>query len=206
MSSLTSSSENKILFDQENEFNFDSSAQNLPTPSPNRSKYEGKFGKRRPLGEKTANKNTQNSIKLKEASCKTEGKKQENTEKEENYKEKKAEDTISNTTNNTGVSASNVSFQDLFHLNESHQKSEKADSNSSNSKIEELSMALSETLQENEQLHDTISLLKAEIDRLNGELLENKEYAELYLLSKELIENQAEEIENLKKKLVKRGD
>lgn len=202
VSSLTASS-SKILHDQENEFSFDSSAQNLMTPSPNRSKYEGKFGKRRPLGEKT-NKNTQNSIKLKEASGKTEEKKQneEKTEKSNSSaKEKKTEDS---THNNSNVSASNVSFEDLFHLNESHSKSEKQGDH--NTKIEELSMALSETLQENEQLHDTVSLLKAEINRLNEELLEYKEYAELYLLGKELIENQAEEIENLKKKLVKRSD
>ena len=200
VSSLTSSSDNKISIDQENEFNFDSSAQNLPTPSPNRSKYEGKFGKRRPLGEKT-NKNSEKSSELKESSCKREETKEEDGKREEN-KDKKSEDATSNTTN-ASVPASNVSFQDLFHLHENHPKS---DSNSFHRKIEELSMALSETLQENEQLNDTVSLLKAEVDRLNGELLEFKEYAELYLLSKELIEHQSEEIENLKLKLVKRGD
>lgn len=218
MSSLTNSSDNKIsTADQENEFNiFDAAAsQNLPTPSPNRSKYEGKFGKRRPLGEKT-NKNSEKSNELKEkegsslSACKTA---EEKKKKEEEVKEKKAEESTLNT------ATSNVSFQDLFHLNENVKKSDSTGSSSSNSssssnnKIEELSMALSETLQENEQLHDTVSLLKAEIDRLNGELMEYKEYGELYLLGKELIENQGEEIENqreeiknLKQKLVKRGD
>lgn len=192
MSSLTSSSDNKVLADQENDFKFDSSSQNLPTPSPNRSKYEGKFGKRRPLGEKT-NKNSGKSSEQKEAACKT-----EENKKGGEVKEKKSSE--ESTPNTSTVSASNVSFQDLFHLNE------KPETSSSSNKIEELSMALSETLQENEQLHDTVSLLKAEIDRLNGELMEYKEYAELYLLGKELIENQSEEIENLKQKLVKRGD
>lgn len=217
MSSLTNSSDNKnSTADQENEFNFFDAAsiQNLPTPSPNRSKYEGKFGKRRPLGEKT-NKNSEKSNELKEkegsslSACKTA---EEKKKKEEEVKEKKAEES----TLNTAVT-SNVSFQNLFHLNENVKKSDStgssSNSSSSNNKIEELSTALSETLQENEQLHDTVSLLKAEINRLNGELMEYKEYGELYLLGKELIENQGEEIENqreeiknLKQKLVKRGD
>ncbi len=110
----------------------------------------------------------------------------------EEVKGKDKTSTTTTTAISTTETTSNneTSFNEIFHLN--------------SSKVEELKMALSETLRENKQLHDTISLLKAEIDRLNEDILEGKEYAELYLLGKELIENQAEEIENLKKKLVKR--
>lgn len=206
MSSLTDFSDNKIFNDQENEIDYVSSTQNLPTPSPNRSKYEGKIGKRRPLGEKT-NKNNEKIFGIKEiVASKTE----ENKDKKEKFKEEKEKENDQNQEQqkkieetSTSVLASSVSFQDLFHLNNNnhHQKYELSEKSDSNTKIEELSLALSETLQENEQLHDSISLLKAEIERLNTELLEQNEYAELYMLSKELIENQAEEIESLKKKL-----
>lgn len=203
LSSLASTS-SAVLIEQENEVNFESSI--LPTPSPNRLKYEGKFNKareqRRPLIEKTNNcdknspkvfkKPTEESNTINSSITLSENKTCEKSKKEE----------AANT-------SSNVSFQDLFHLTSSIASSNGNGnttniSNSTGSKVEELSMALSETLKENEELHDTISLLKAEIERLNEELSEHKEYAELYLLSKELIENQNEEIENLKKKLVKR--
>lgn len=206
----TSSSESKAFSDQENEINFDPNS--LPTPSPNRSKYEGKFIKttqRRPLEEKT-NKSNENVEALpgksNDKNFKIKMEKSSNEEEKNNFneeiKEKKTTSTITNNINNSisSSSNSNVSFQDLFHLNTNNNTS----NNSTSSKVEELSMALSETLKENEQLHGTVSLLKAEIDRLSSELLEYQEYAELYLLGKELIENQAEEIENLKKKLVKR--
>lgn len=214
---IVASSESKLLSDQENEINFDLT--NFPAPSPNRSKYEGKFGEvseRRPLKEKTkiinsnANKVNSGNKKNNEIECKvkiskhsasvlvseddkTEIKTDENNEKivVTNLEKKISNRNSSEMVNNSN---SSVSFEDLFHLSNSD--------NVSTSKIDELSMALSDTLKENEQLHDTISLLKAEIDRLNGELLECKEYAELYLLGKELIENQGEEIENLKKKLI----
>ena len=202
----TSASESKIFSDQENETTFDPNS--LPTPSPNRSKYEGKFVKskqRRPLEEKT-NKSNENvetlSGKSNDKNFKIKMEKSSNEEEKNNYNEEiKEKKTTSTNTNNSTSSSSNanVSFQDLFHLN-----TNTTSNNSTSSKVEELSMALSETLKENEQLHDTVSLLKAEIDRLSTELLEYQEYAELYLLGKELIENQAEEIENLKKKLVKR--
>jgi len=201
-----STSESKIFSDQENETTFDPNS--LPTPSPNRSKYEGKFVKskqRRPLEEKT-NKSNENvetlSGKSNDKNFKIKMEKSSNEEEKNNYNEEiKEKKTTSTNTNNSTSSSSNanVSFQDLFHLN-----TNTTSNNSTSSKVEELSMALSETLKENEQLHDTVSLLKAEIDRLSTELLEYQEYAELYLLGKELIENQAEEIENLKKKLVKR--
>lgn len=196
-----SSSENKIFSDQENETNFDPNS--LPTPSPNRSKYEGKFVKtkqRRPLGEKTnkANKNVESNFsgKSNDENSETKMKKSSNEEDKNNEEVKEKKSAASSNNSNA-----NVSFQDLFHLNTNN-----TSNNSTSSKVEELSMALSETLKENEQLHDTVSLLKAEIDRLTTELLEYQEYAELYLLGKELIENQAEEIENLKKKLVKRDN
>ena len=201
-----STSESKIFSDQENEATFDPNS--LPTPSPNRSKYEGKFVKtkqRRPLEEKM-NKSNENvetfSGKSNDKNFKIKMEKSTNEEEKNNYNEeiKEKKTTSTNTNNSTSSSANaNVSFQDLFHLN-----TNTTSNNSTSSKVEELSMALSETLKENEQLHDTVSLLKAEIDRLSTELLEYQEYAELYLLGKELIENQAEEIENLKKKLVKR--
>lgn len=194
-------SESKIFSDQENETNFDPNS--LPTPSPNRSKYEGKFVKtkqRRPLEEKTnkANKNVEYNFagKSNDENSETKMKKSSNEEDKNNEEVKEKKSAASS--NNSNV---NVSFQDLFHLNTNN-----TSDNSTSSKVEELSMALSETLKENEQLHDTVSLLKAEIDRLTTELLEYQEYAELYLLGKELIENQAEEIENLKKKLVKRDN
>ena len=201
-----STSESKIFSDQENETTFDPNS--LPTPSPNRSKYEGKFVKtkqRRPLEEKM-NKSNENvetlSGKSNDKNFKIKMEKSSNEEEKNNYNEEiKEKKTTSTNTNNSTSSSSNanVSFQDLFHLN-----TNTTSNNSTSSKVEELSMALSETLKENEQLHDTVSLLKAEIDRLSTELLEYQEYAELYLLGKELIENQAEEIENLKNKLVKR--
>ena len=201
-----STSESKIFSDQENETTFDPNS--LPTPSPNRSKYEGKFVKtkqRRPLEEKM-NKSNENvetfSGKSNDKNFKIKMEKSTNEEEKNNYNEeiKEKKTTSTNTNNSTSSSANaNVSFQDLFHLN-----TNTTSNNSTSSKVEELSMALSETLKENEQLHDTVSLLKAEIDRLSTELLEYQEYAELYLLGKELIENQAEEIENLKNKLVKR--
>lgn len=196
-----SSSESKIFSDQENETNFDPNS--LPTPSPNRSKYEGKFVKtkqRRPLEEKTnkANKNVESNFygKSNDENSETKMKKSSNEEDKNNEEVKEKKSAASSLNSNV-----NVSFQDLFHLNTNN-----TSDNSTSSKVEELSMALSETLKENEQLHDTVSLLKAEIDRLTTELLEYQEYAELYLLGKELIENQAEEIENLKKKLVKRDN
>lgn len=199
-----STAESNFFADQENEINFDPNS--LPTPSPNRSKYEGKFIKtkqRRPLEEKTnkASKNNEtlaaksNEEKFEEKKKKSSNEEEENTSKEE-IKEKKTSN--NSCTNNT--SNSNASFQEIFHLNDTNS----INNSSASSKVEELTLALSETLKENEQLHDTVSLLKAEIDRLNTELLEYQEYAELYLLGKELIENQADEIENLKKKLVKR--
>lgn len=199
LSSLAS--ESKILnSDQENELSFDPT--NLPTPSPNRSKYEGKFVKaredRRPFGEKTnklnkiAEGSDKSSRKMKDNNSSDKNGAEDNmTAKEKSSSSAKSSDT--NTNSNTSTTSNNdssSSFNEIFHLN--------------GSKVEELTMALSETLKENEELYDTVSLLKAEIERLNEELLEYKEYAELYLLGKELIENQAEEIENLKKKLVKR--
>ena len=201
-----SSSESKIFSDQENEMNFDPNS--LPTPSPNRSKYEGKFVKtkqRRPLEEKTnkSNKTAENlNGKSNEENFERNMKKSSNCDENDSNEAIKEKKTTCSNTNSNSNSNENVSFQDLFHLNSSSNSSN--NNNSTSSKVEELSMALSETLKENEQLHDTVSLLKAEIDRLNTELLEYQEYAELYLLGKELIENQAEEIENLKKKLVKR--
>lgn len=201
LSSLTS--ESKILSDdQENELSFDPTS--LPTPSPNRFKYEGKFVKsredRRPLGEKTnkLNKNSGDGNK----NDNFEGTAKDNSldkKKAKEGKEKKVSDSNSSSSNNSVSTISNTNhldsnFNDIFHLN----------GNSNTTKIEELTLALSETLKENEQLHDTVSLLKAEIDRLNEDLLEYKEYAELYLLGKELIENQAEEIENHMKNLIKR--
>jgi hypothetical protein len=208
LSSLVSvsGSESKIFSDQENETNFDPNS--LPTPSPNRSKYEGKFMKtkqRRPLEEKTnkSNKNVENLTgKSNDENFEFKMKKSSNEEDKNNSNEEVKEKKFDSTNANNSISSNpnaNISFQDLFHLNTNN-----TNNNSSTSKVEELSMALSETLKENEQLHDTVSLLKAEIDRLNTELLEYQEYAELYLLGKELIENQAEEIENIKKKLVKR--
>lgn len=208
LSSLVSvsGSESKIFSDQENETNFDPNS--LPTPSPNRSKYEGKFMKtkqRRPLEEKTnkSNKNVENLTgKSNDENLEFKMKKSSNEEDKNNSNEEVKEKKFDSTNANNSISSNpnaNISFQDLFHLNTNN-----TNNNSSTSKVEELSMALSETLKENEQLHDTVSLLKAEIDRLNTELLEYQEYAELYLLGKELIENQAEEIENIKKKLVKR--
>jgi hypothetical protein len=208
LSSLVSvsGSESKIFSDQENETNFDPNS--LPTPSPNRSKYEGKFMKtkqRRPLEEKTNkfNKNVENLTgKSNDENFEFKMKKSSNEEDKNNSNEEVKEKKFDSTNANNSISSNpnaNISFQDLFHLNTNN-----TNNNSSTSKVEELSMALSETLKENEQLHDTVSLLKAEIDRLNTELLEYQEYAELYLLGKELIENQAEEIENIKKKLVKR--
>jgi hypothetical protein len=208
LSSLVSvsGSESKIFSDQENETNFDPNS--LPTPSPNRSKYEGKFMKtkqRRPLEEKTnkSNKNVENLTgKSNDENLEFKMKKSSNEEDKNNSNEEVKEKKFDSTNANNSISSNpnaNISFQDLFQLNTNN-----TNNNSSTSKVEELSMALSETLKENEQLHDTVSLLKAEIDRLNTELLEYQEYAELYLLGKELIENQAEEIENIKKKLVKR--
>jgi hypothetical protein len=208
LSSLVSvsGSESKIFSDQENETNFDPNS--LPTPSPNRSKYEGKFMKtkqRRPLEEKTnkSNKNVENLTgKSNDENFEFKMKKSSNEEDKNNSNEEVKEKKFDSTNANNSISSNpnaNISFQDLFQLNTNN-----TNNNSSTSKVEELSMALSETLKENEQLHDTVSLLKAEIDRLNTELLEYQEYAELYLLGKELIENQAEEIENIKKKLVKR--
>ena len=201
----TSSSVSKISIDeQENGLNFDSIA--LLTPSPNRSKYEGKFVKgredRRPLSEKTnkfkINKSGENGNENKEFESGKKNKEFENGKKKDasddnkeeeergkkqnQEKEKEDRKSESNTSN-----TSNSSFNEIFHLN------------TTSTKIEDLTLALSETLKENEQLHDTVTLLKGEIERLNGELLEFKEYAELYLLGKELIENQMEEIESLKK-------
>lgn len=202
MSSLASNS--SVPIEQENELTFESSF--LPTPSPNRSKYEGKLSKaqeqRRPLIEKTKNceKNTPTGLKKSTEDFTNVKSTQKSSEIKLMKMDKKEEI----------VPADNVSFEDLFQLNtpnanlHSNNNNNNIISNSSNSKVEELSMALSETLKENEDLHDTVSLLKAEIERLNEELSEHKEYAELYLLSKELIENQNEEIENLKQKLVKR--
>lgn len=200
---LSSVNENaKVSFaDQEN---FDELIV-LPTPSPNRSKYEGKFGKRRPLQEKT-NKATSNNVAITGVKCKKENSKSSEENKEESALQEETKNNCKSTTLNN--SNSDTSFQDLFHLNTSASSNNHSVSVSHNhsvdmtsSKIEELTMALSETLKENEELHDTVALLKAEIDRLSKEVLENQEYAELYLLGKELIENQAEEIENLKKKL-----
>lgn len=203
MSSLASNS--SVPIEQENELTFESSF--LPIPSPNRSKYEGKLSKaqeqRRPLIEKTKNceKNTPTGLKKSTENFTDVKSNQKSSEIKLMKKDKKEEI----------VPADNVSFEDLFQLNtpnanlhSNNNNNNNIISNSSNSKVEELSMALSETLKENEDLHDTVSLLKAEIERLNEELSEHKEYAELYLLSKELIENQNEEIENLKQKLVKR--
>lgn len=186
--------------DQENNFDeLNSSSNVLPTPSPNRSKYEGKFGKRRPLQEKT-NKSSNSAIITDKTLLKC------NTDNTDKSKESSKQDVTENSNKSTSGN-SDTSFQDLFHLNSSvsskntHNTHSHNHSDTSSSKIEELTAALSETLKENEELHDTVTLLKAEIDRLSKEVLENQEYAELYLLGKELIENQAEEIENLKKKL-----
>lgn len=197
-----STGENNFFADQENEINFDPNS--LPTPSPNRSKYEGKFVKtkqRRPLEEKTnkARKNVE-TLSSKSNEEKLEEKKKTSSNEEEEKNTSKEEIKEKKTSNNSCTNNSNASFQEIFHLNDTNT----INNSSASSKVEELTLALSETLKENEQLHDTVSLLKAEIERLSTELLEYQEYAELYLLGKELIENQAEEIENLKKKLVKR--
>lgn len=213
LSSLVSDSnfsEIKLTSDQENQINL--------APSPNRSKYEKKFDKireRRPLEEKKndSNKVNKNFGSKKNNEINFEEKVSiipvnENTKEEEivvatcqeNENEKRIEtDAISNS-----IVSINVSFDNLSKIKNS-ETIEKDNENTNSSKIDELSMALSDTLKENEELHDTVTLLKSEIERVNEELLEYKEYAELYLLGKELIENQAEEIENLKRKLLKRN-
>ncbi len=83
-----------------------------------------------------------------------------------------------------------IEFDDLFHATTTLNDSEM-----------ELKAALGESLRENEQLCDTVKLLKCEIERLQQELAEQQEYSELYLLSKELIEQQSKEIAALKEKL-----
>lgn len=213
LSSLVSDSnfsEIKLTSDQENQINL--------APSPNRSKYEKNFDKireRRPLEEKVndSNKTTRNFGSKKNNEINFEEKVSivpvnENTKEEEivvatcqeNENEKRIEtDAISNS-----IVSINVSFDNLSKI-KNPETIEKDNENTNSSKIDELSMALSDTLKENEELHDTVTLLKSEIERVNEELLEYKEYAELYLLGKELIENQAEEIENLKRKLLKRN-
>ena len=153
--------------------------------SPNRSKYEKKFLKkssssilsRKPLAEKTK--------------------------------------VIGNVSSVSASSAESlpkaVEFEDLFSTNEvsssTNSKGDKCQSTMTPSANElDLKLALSESLRENEQLCDTVKLLKLEIERLQRELEEQQEYAELYLLSKELIEQQAEEISSLKLKLVESVD
>lgn len=74
-------------------------------------------------------------------------------------------------------------------------------SSGSSEEVRELKSALAEALKENETLSETVKLLKVEIERLAGEAEELQEYAELYLLSKELIEQQSNEIAELKRKL-----
>lgn len=110
------------------------------------------------------------------------------------------EDLFTTTTTSSSPSLTSTTSSSSSSSHNSTPPQQQSNSNTINSnKIEELTMALADTLKENEELHDTVTLLKAENDRLNGELDEYKEYAELYLMTKELLEEQAKELENLKK-------
>ena len=205
LSSLVSDSnfsEIKLTSDQENQINL--------APSPNRSKYEKNFDKvreRRPLEEKVNDTNKvnrnfgskkNNEINFEEkVSITPDTKEKIIVHENENEKTKEAV-AISN-------SIVSVSVNVLSQIENLETTKKDEENTNASLKIDALSMALSDTLKENEELHDTVTLLKSEIQRLNEELLEYKEYAELYLLGKELIENQAEEIENLKGKLLKRN-
>ena len=187
--------------------------------SPNRSKYEKRFmekiqsrPKRAPLSEKTnsmENGNPQRALR--------ELKSLEKTEKEKNNSSLSKEDAESVTlddlffmppsvNNNSSTNTANPQYSNggsssqsaSSHSNSSSSFSQLSSFSQPHSKIEELTLALSDTLKENEELYETVRLLKAEIKRLQSELEEQQEYAELYLLSKDLIDSQAAEIASLK--------
>jgi hypothetical protein len=151
--------------------------------SPNRSKYEKKFfkkslsssisGSRKPLAEKT-----------------------------------KVIGNVSQNSSSVESLPRTIEFEDLF-FTQGTPRSINAKKNTTSSGAiaiaaddtsTSLKLALSESLLENEQLTDTVKLLKLEIERLQRELVDSQEYAELYLLSKELIEQQAQELASLKKR------
>jgi len=186
--------------------------------SPNRRKYEKRFldrkqnkPKRTPLAEKT---NTMEIATLQQTN--KDVKVSESMEKSKNAASLAKEDGESVTlddlfflppsVNNSANNHSNPPYSNgggssqsaSSHPSSSSSFSQLSGFSQPHSKIEELTLALSDTLKENEELYETVKLLKAEIQRLQGELEEQQEYAELYMLSKELIESQSAEIASLK--------
>lgn len=185
--------------------------------SPNRTKYEELFIKRdggsarRPLGEKT------NSVAVRKANEKTSREQQDEAHQKTGTgkgatgsgassgqnADGEGRASGSQTENGHGAAAGGVTFEDLFSLPSAINGVSPVGATvaTTPSKVEELTLALADTLRENEELHDTVKLLKAEIERLNEEMEERREYAELYLLTRELIETQAEELVALRRQL-----
>ena len=171
---LNSSSSNENIFLPSASTTLDS--------SPNRSKYEKKFLKKSSLLNKTTT--TSNSSNNHSAT----------TSRKPLSEKTKVIGNSSTASSSESLprSGATCEFDDLF--------SPPPSAPSSSAEVE-LKSALASALQENEQLVDRVKLLQLEIERLQAEVEENREYAELYLLSKELIQEQGAEIDSLKLKL-----
>jgi uncharacterized small protein (DUF1192 family) len=197
------------------------------TASPNRRKYERRFldaknntnnkaPKRTPLAEKTNKPLEAGKVAPSKLSSVTEP-----TERAEHEPSKPTDPSTQHKDYHGTGSTNGVSIEELFYVPSSagpgslpSSAGSSSQSSSSfghlssasshthhHSKVEELTLALADSLRENEELHGRVRLLRAEVSRLEAELVENREYAELYLLSKELIDSQAAEIDDLKQQL-----
>lgn len=185
----------------ENLFNSTTPTAATETASPNRSKYERRFFKK--LSASTASSASASIASSSSSALPLSS----STRRPLSEKTKVIGNGSSHSSSTCSLSSADllarptVEFEDLFHVHSHSQAQPQAPAATESV----LKAALSDALRENEQLCDTVKLLKLEIERLQGELEEQKEYAELYLLSKELIEQQTKEIEELKRKLMMRS-